>query len=294
MSIISDIIISMRPRQWTKNALIFAALIFSQHLFQLDYFLKSLAGFFLFCLVSGSIYIFNDLLDIENDKTHPTKKERPITAGRISRVQAISISILGSVSGIIIAFFLNLGFGILTVGYLILQLLYTIGLKKIVLIDVFVIAIGFVIRAVAGALIIEVEISPWLLICTLLLSLFLALSKRRHELGLVEEGVNSRSVLDSYSHDLLDQMINIVGAGTVISYALYTMADATITKFGTDKLIYTLPFVLFGIFRYLYIVHKKNEGGSPEKVLLTDIPLIVNILLYGIAAATIIYFLSGN
>jgi 4-hydroxybenzoate polyprenyltransferase len=293
MGFLKDIIISMRPRQWTKNTLLFAALIFSQHLLDVGYFLKSLAGFGLFCLVSGCVYLLNDVLDIKHDRTHPVKKLRPIPAGRISTIQALAISAVASMAGLILAFCLRVEFGIAICGYLVLQVLYCLVLKRVVLLDVFVIAFGFVIRAVAGAYAIHVVISPWLLTCTLLLSLFLALSKRRHELSLAEEGSSSRDVLHLYSLDMLDQMINIVGAGTVVSYLLYTMAGQTIEKFGTDKLILTAPFVLFGIFRYLFIVHKKNEGGSPEKVLLTDVPLIINILLYGLTAAAIIYFV-GN
>ncbi len=294
MRFVQNIIISMRPRQWTKNGLIFAALIFSRHLFDIDYFLKALAGFGLFCLVSGCVYLFNDVLDIESDRTHPVKKLRPVTSGSMSKAQAVAVAVIGSIIGIVLSLLIRLEFGIVILGYLLLQVLYSLILKKVVLLDVFVIAFGFVIRAAAGAYIIHVVISPWLLVCTLLLSLFLALSKRRYELVLISEGTNSRSVLESYSLDMLDQMINIVGAGTVISYALYTMAQGTINKFGTDKLIFTVPFVLFGIFRYLYLIHKKMESGSPERVLLTDVPLIINILLYGITAAGIIYFVGGK
>lgn len=293
MESVKSIIVSMRPRQWTKNGLIFAALIFSGHLRYLHDVLITLAGFGLFCLVSGCVYIFNDVLDIKYDIVHPEKKNRPIPSGKLSKEAGLSISFLGCAIGILLSFAFDYHFGIITASYFILQILYTVALKKIVLLDVFSIALGFVMRAVAGAYIIHVEISPWLLICTLLLSLFLALCKRRHELAFKEAGSNSRSVLDSYSLEMIDQMINIVGSGTVISYALYTMWESTIKKFGTNKLIFTVPFVLFGIFRYLYIVHKKKEGGSPERILLTDVPLIINIILYAITASAIIY-LTGK
>ena len=295
MGKIRNIVISMRPRQWTKNVVIFAALIFAQHdpgARDIGHVLRSFAGFALFCLVSGAVYLFNDVIDAASDRTHPVKKLRPVASGALSPGLAVAVSVLLAVAGIGLSYWPSVYFGIVVSSYYAMQVLYGLFLKRVVLLDVFVIALGFVLRAVAGAYIIEVEISPWLLVCTLFLALFLALGKRRHEVMLLEQGVNSRNVLRSYDLDMLDQMINIVASGTVISYALYTLSESTVTKFHTWKLVFTVPFVLFGIFRYLYLVHKKMEGGSPEKILLSDVPMIVNILLYGATSAAIIYLVG--
>jgi len=272
---------TMRPRQWTKNLLVFAALIFSQNLSNLPMVSDATIAFIIFCLLSGSVYTLNDLLDVKQDRTHPKKSLRPLASGKLQPPIAIvsgSILVVLSLSN---AFWLNTNFGFIALGYFILQIAYSTVLKHIVILDVLAVSIGFVLRAIAGAEVINVPISSWLLVCTILLALFLSLGKRRHEIILLEDNAaDHRKILFEYSPALLDQMISVVTASTVVAYALYTMSAETITKFQTDNLKYTIPFVLYGIFRYLYLIHQKSEGGSPEKILLNDRPLLINIILY--------------
>ena len=288
---ILPLIESLRPKQWTKNLLIFAGLLFSQKLFDVPLLLKSAAAFFLFCLLSGSEYVVNDLKDVEQDRNHPIKSKRPIASGRLSISFAIVFVLIFMIGGIAAAFLLERGFGWIALSYTVLMLAYTFRLKHIVILDMIIIAMGFVLRAVAGAAAIGVTISSWLLVCTTFLALFLALSKRRHELILLGDDAEShRKILGEYSPYLLDQMVAVVTASTVMAYALYTMAPETIDKFETRNLIFTLPFVLYGIFRYLYLVHQKNMGGSPEMILLKDRSVIINIFLYLAAAGLILYW----
>ena len=283
---ITAILLSMRPRQWTKNMFIFAGIIFSQNLFDLNSFLKVLAGFFIFSFISGCVYIINDINDREEDKKHPVKRYRPIAAGRLSMRQALTTVVLLFLFSITAAFFINRLFGVVTLVYFLLIGFYTFYLKQLVIIDVLTIASGFLLRAVAGVVIVEAFISPWLIVCTVLLALFLALSKRRHEISLLkEDAVSHRSVLEEYSIPFLDQMITIVSSGTIIAYFLYT--------FSSDKSVYlmaTVPFVIYGIFRYLYLIHKHKRGGSPESVLLEDRPLLINIIFWALTAVFILYF----
>lgn len=290
---ILGILASLRPKQWTKNLVIFAALVFSRTAGNPTYLEKSIAAFAIFCILSGSIYLINDYLDSEQDKKHPLKCKRPIASGAVSRRTALIAAILcagGSLAG---AFALGINFFLVAAAYFILQIAYSFKLKHMVILDVFSIAAGFLLRVVAGAEAISVEISSWLLICTMLLALFLALSKRRHELiFLSAKAIEHRKILSEYSTQLLDQMVSVVTSATVISYSLYTMSEETIRKFHTKRLIFTVPFVLYGIFRYLYLVYRKDEGGSPDTVLLTDKPLITCIFLYGVAVWLILYFLK--
>ena len=272
---------TMRPRQWSKNLILFAALIFSQSLFQLTMLRDNIIAFIIFCFLSGSVYILNDLIDLEQDRNHPKKSKRPLASGKLKPSTAIISGIILVTLSLISAFCLNTNFAWIALGYFILQIAYSTLLKHIVILDVLTVSAGFVLRAIAGGEVIEVPISSWLLICTILLALFLALGKRRHELILLEENaVNHRKILYEYSPGLLDQMISVATASTVIGYALYTMSAETVKKFQTDNLKYTIPFVLYGIFRYLYLIHQRQEGGSPEKILLNDKPLIINIILY--------------
>jgi len=291
-SLAVHILRTMRPKQWTKNLVLFAPLIFAHQLFSQPLILKTVGAFFIFCLLSGAVYIVNDLVDLEQDKKHPVKSKRPIPSGQLSRPAALAtlaVVLLLSCLGSLV--FLNWPFIITALSYLLLQIAYSLFLKHIVIIDVFSIAAGFLLRVIAGAEAINVDFSTWLFFCTSLLALFLALSKRRHELILLDDAaVHHRRILFEYSPELLDHMISIVTTATVIVYILYTISAETIDKFGTDNLKYTAPFVLYGIFRYLYLIHQKNEGGSPEKVLLNDRPLLYGVILYALAVCIILYF----
>jgi len=288
------ILLSLRPQQWTKNLLIFAPLLFSKKLFIYTETLHTVFACAIFCLISGSVYLLNDLIDLENDKRHPLKCKRPLASGALTpRAASIACVLLLCACALASYSLLNTAFLITAGAYLALQILYSTMLKHVVIIDVFCVAAGFVIRVIAGAEAIGVSFSTWLLFCTLLLALFLALSKRRHELELLEgDAVHHRKILYEYSPGLLDQMIAIVTPCTLIAYMLYTISDDTIGKFGTDGLKYTVPFVLYGIFRYLYLIHRRNEGGSPEKVLLNDVPILLTVIFYALTCALIIYGLN--
>ena len=306
MSLITDFFRTMRPHQWVKNLFIFPALIFSKHLFQPDYLLRSLAAFVLFCALSGSVYIFNDIMDAEEDRHHPKKKDRPIAAGRVSARTALAAFIIVAALSISLSFILEMHFGIIAAAYFLINVGYSVYLKRVALVDVLVVSLGFVIRAAAGGLAIEVEVSPWLLVCTMLLALFLVLAKRRHELTLLDERQNTlaelspaedentaikyRKSLDEYSAYFLDQMIALTTASTLMAYILYTLSREAAEKFGGTALVYTTPFVIYGIFRYLYLIHQKNKGGSPTKTLMGDGPLLVDVGLWGMAVVFIVYF----
>jgi 4-hydroxybenzoate polyprenyltransferase len=284
------ILISMRPAQWVKNLFIFAGLVFSRNLFNAEAFLTVGFGFVVFSLAASGIYIFNDIQDLENDKSHPEKRKRPLPSGRISIPTAYTIAFIlvaGSLSG---AFILNqMFFGIL-IAYLVMNVGYSLWLKHAVILDVMCIAFGFVFRVLAGTALANVRTSDWLLICTVTISLFLGFSKRRNEVALMEEkSAKHRSVLAHYSLPFLDQMIAVATACTVMSYALYTVAEETVTRFGTRNLVLTIPFVLYGIYRYLYLIHEKGTGGNPSSLVFDDKPLLVNCLLWVISAVIIIY-----
>ena len=282
---------SMRPKQWTKNIILFAPLIFSQNITNKQLAISSLISFMVFCFLSGSVYILNDLIDIKQDKVHPLKSKRPLASGRLRPIYAvITLLLLLALSAYVSLTYLNYLFILVAGSYLILQIAYSTVLKHIIIIDVFSIAAGFLLRVLAGAEAIEVTFSTWLFFCTILLALFLALSKRRHEIILLDEkAINHRKILFEYSADLLDQMISIVTTTTLIAYILYTISPETVARFGTDNLKYTVPFVLYGIFRYLYLIHQKNEGGSPERVLLNDMPILITVILYCLTACYILY-----
>lgn len=281
---------AMRPKQWTKNAVVLAAFVFAlgdpaQGLDPARDLAMALAAAAMFCLASSAVYLFNDLRDVELDRLHPEKRRRPIASGalRPATARAAAAGLLGvSLAGSwLIAPAL---FGILA-AYLVLQAAYTLKLKQIALLDIFVIASGFVLRAMAGGYAIGVAISPWLLLCTLLLALFLALCKRRQEHVHAETGdARTRPALQEYDERLLDQLVAMTGGATLLSYALYTFAPETVAKFGSHKLGFTIPFVLFGLFRYLDLVYRHKKGERPEQVLLTDLPLLITVGLYGLTA----------
>jgi 4-hydroxybenzoate polyprenyltransferase len=288
------IVRALRPAQWTKNGLVFAAFIFalgdrSQQLpLQLGWLV--LAAAVCFCLISSAIYLVNDINDREADRLHPTKKMRPIAAGELSVGTAWATAAGLAVASLGVSWWIAPALTAVLGGYGVMQLLYTFGLKKVALLDVFVIAAGFVLRALAGAVAIDVPISPWLLLCTLLLALFLGLCKRRHEkVVLADVAAGTRASMREYDARLLDQLIAMVGAATIVSYALYTLWPDTVEKFGTTKLGFTIPFVLFGLFRYLDLVYRHEKGGRPEKILLTDMPILVNLLLYGLTVLFIVW-----
>jgi 4-hydroxybenzoate polyprenyltransferase len=282
---------AIRPKQWIKNTVVFAALIFAQELLDPNLALISLAAFFLFCLLSGSVYLINDVMDMKEDQRHPYKKARPIASGKLKRSTAVGAAIGMSIFSVAMSFFLDVTFGIVTSAYFVINMAYSRYLKHVVIIDVMVIAFGFVLRAMGGAVAIKVEISPWLVICTTLLSLFLGFGKRRHELVLMKENAkDQRPILSEYSPYFLDQIIAVLTASIVVTYALYTMSESVQTKLQTTHLTLTIPFVLYGIFRYLYLIHQKNRGGNPTSLFFTDKPLLINVVLWAITACAILYF----
>jgi 4-hydroxybenzoate polyprenyltransferase len=285
-----SLIVSVRPEQWTKNLLIFAGLLFARRLFDPAAVAEASFAFVIFCGLSGAVYVINDVLDRESDREHPVKARRPIASGELSVPAAAWTAAVLVVAGLGGAFELNSRLGIVAATYFGLFGLYSALLKHIVIIDVLTIALGFVLRAVAGAVAIEVEISHWLLVCTFLLALFIAMAKRRHELVLLTNTATShRPILSEYTPYLLDQMIAVVTASTLIAYVFYTISPDTQQKFGTTWLGLTIPFPLYGILRYLYLVHQREGGGSPSDLLLTDRPMLVCVVLWVLAVALIIY-----
>jgi len=294
MTFLRAVFVSLRPHQWTKNLLVFAALAFSKHLFEADPLLRTLVAFAVFCGLSGSVYLVNDVADLERDRLHPRKKLRPLASGQIGARPALATASLLAALCLAASALLGGPFLVCAAGYLLLNLAYSFRLKNAVILDVIAISLGFVLRAVAGAVAISVHISDWLLVCTFLLALFLALSKRRHELVFLSDGASDhRAILAEYSPYLLDQMISVVTASCLMAYCFYTMAPETLEKYQTDRLSWTIPLVLYGIFRYLYLVHLKEQGGSPTDVLLTDWPLLVDVALWAVAVVLIVYTAGG-
>ncbi|MCX6639323.1 MAG: decaprenyl-phosphate phosphoribosyltransferase [bacterium] len=281
---------AMRPKQWTKNLIIFAGLIFSQNFFHLHFLTLSILAFIAFCLNASSVYLINDLKDIEQDRLHPIKKLRPLPSGRLKSSTAGIASIILALGSLTLAFKLDLRFGLVLAFYWVMMVAYSYKLKHLVIVDILVISTGFIIRAVSGAVVLNVMISRWLIACAIFISLFLILAKRRNEITVLGEGATQhRAILNEYGERFLDQMIAVVTACTIISYVLYTVDPGTVEKFHTQSFIFTVPFVIYAIFRYLYLIYQRNLGGRPEVVLLTDRPLLISMFLWIAAAMVIVY-----
>ncbi len=295
-----DIVKTMRPRQWTKNLIIFIPFVFtlkeywkpfSREMYVL--FATEVAAFALFCIFSGIVYLINDIVDIEKDRLHPTKRNRPLASGALKRSHAIVAIIVLALVSLPLAFLLSPRFGAISSIYLTINLLYSYLLKNIVIVDVFMVAAGFVLRAVAGAFAIDVPASPWLYVCTILLSLFISFSKRRHELVMLEDdATNHRAILKEYTPEVLDEMIAVTTASFVMAYSLYTFSAENLPK--NRSMMLTIPFALYVVFRLLYLVHVKNEGGSPEEMILKDRSLFIALVLWGLMIVGILYFFGGS
>jgi len=282
---------ALRPHQWVKNVFVFAALVFSRSLTDPQQALRALLAFAAFSLLASSIYLVNDVADFERDRLHPKKKKRPIAAGLVSRRTALIMAALLAPIGLTAAFWLNSATGVTIAAYGVMNLAYSLWLKHVVLLDVFIIALGFLLRVTVGAFAIAVGISPWLLICTFFIALFLAFCKRRHELvSLGDDAAAHRGILARYSIPFIDKMIGALASMTVMSYALYTIDPRVIARVGTDGLVLTVPLVLFGVFRYLYLVHIEQKGGSPTEVVLTDRGVQAVVALYSGMVLAFIYF----
>ncbi len=283
-----EIFITMRPTQWYKNLVIFIGIAFSLNLLNINLWLIIISAFFIFCLLSGSIYIINDVFDIEKDRKHPKKSERPLPSGKLKLYQAIVAATIFTLIALVGSYLINLPFFIISLAFFLLMMIYSLYLKNFIIVDIMIISAGFVMRAVAGALAISVIVSPWLIICAFLLALFLALGKRRHELFLLGDKVNEhRQSLDSFSTEMLDQMIIITTSTLIMSYSLYT--------FFTGKLLMmiTIPFAFYGIFRYLFLIHSENMGGEPEMIF-KDKGMVLSIILWALVVFLVLYVNIGG
>ncbi|NPV77021.1 MAG: decaprenyl-phosphate phosphoribosyltransferase [Anaerolineae bacterium] len=286
---IRALIQTMRPRQWTKNVFVLAALVFDRQLTNMPSLYRSLAGFFLFCLLSSTVYILNDIVDAEADRQHPVKKNRPIASGKLPIHLAIGAVVVILLITFPLAYVLSPGFAIIALVYFLINLAYSTWLKHVPLVDVLIIAAGFVLRVAAGVSLIQVQrFSPWLYVVTTLFALYIGFGKRRAEMTLLlEKAEFHRRVLDGYNIPLLDQLITVVSSTTIVAYSLYTFSAPNLPENHTMML--TIPFVLYGIFRYLSLIQVNGEGGAPEELLLSDRPLQIAILLWGISILIIFY-----
>ncbi len=283
-------ILLLRPHQWVKNILVFSGVVFSASLLKSHAVATNLAAFVIFCFTSSSIYILNDLRDYKNDREHPVKKNRPIASGKVKPAVAATIMAILLPLSIGAAWLLNIHFFQIIVFYVALNIAYSFGLKKVVILDVMIVAMGFLLRSFAGCAVIGVEVTPWLFICTLSLALMLSFGKRRNELNVLnDEAKNHRKALEFYNNKLLDIILTICSATTIGTYSLYTMAPETVARFGTQKLIITLPFVMYGVFRYLYLIYVEHKGGDPTSLLVKDIPSVVNAVLWVLCIVYVIY-----
>jgi 4-hydroxybenzoate polyprenyltransferase len=285
-----ELLHALRPRQWAKNVFVLAPLVFAHQLDDPRVLGRALLAFAAFSLLASSVYLLNDIRDREEDSHHPRKRQRPIAAGRLP------VSVAAVAAGLLAVAALGMGSALgwrlvaTLVAYLVANLLYSLGLKRIVILDVMILSVGFVLRVLAGGVAVQVEVSAWLILCTSFLALFLAFSKRRHELLLLADGASEqRQVLSHYSPAFLDQMINVVTAGTVVAYAVYVVSPETAEKFDTRDLIWTMPFVLFGVFRYLYLIYQRPSESNPTEAILSDKPFLTNILLWVASVVWVIY-----
>lgn len=276
------LLISLRPQQWIKNLFIFAALIFAGEVLDGESLVKTLAAFLLFCALSSSVYLINDWRDLEEDQKHPVKKTRPLAAGKLNVGTALLTTCILLTGSLIGSFSINFNFGLVAAFYVLLNLTYSFFTKKIPLLDVISVSIGFVLRAIAGAEAILVAISPWLIVCTFFIALFLVVGKRQAEI------VNHQNN-EIYTAEFLDQLLVMTAGITILAYVLYTIDQQTVAKFGTTALLYTTPFVVYGIFRYFYLVNKHQKGASPTDTLLADVPILLSVILWGISVGLIIY-----
>jgi len=277
----------LRVKQWSKNVFVFSALLFSLKIVQPEDIYRSIVGFFIFCLVSSCVYILNDYVDREADRIHPSKRNRPLASGQLSPVSALVVGSILLVFALITAYFFDIPFGILTTCYFLINVCYSFWLKHMVIVDIMTIALGFVLRAIGGALIIDVRVTPWFLLCIMLLALFLAIGKRRHEIVFLQEQNlgTQRRVLAEYSLPLLDQMNGMVTSAILLCYALFTF-----TSDNSVHMMWTIPFVLYGMFRYLYLIHIRKKGGAPDKLLFEDKQILSTVIGYIIAVVVILYF----
>lgn len=286
---------AMRPKQWVKNSFVFTAVVFSEQRLwtHLDNLLITVAAFAVFCMAASAIYLINDLVDIEKDRAHPRKKHRPLASGKISPALATWVAIGLVVVALPLAYLIDVdgGFLIVLLTYVIIQgVLYSYWLKNVVIFDILVIAAGFVLRAAAGAVVLDISMTPWLLVCMGLLALFLGIGKRRHELVLLEHGAGShRRILDEYSVPLLDHMMTIVTASIIMAYSMTTFSAPAVPQKPYPFLMITIPFVVYGIFRYLYLIYRRDEGGSPDELVLTDMPLAMTIVTWGLTVLGILF-----
>jgi 4-hydroxybenzoate polyprenyltransferase len=289
---------SLRPAQWVKNLFVFVPLVFAHRLDHTILAWRSTAAFAAFCAAASAVYLLNDLRDREADRLHPLKRLRPIAAGQLGGGVALVAALVLAAGALALAWTLGPGFSICLGIYLALNVLYSLGLKRLVILDVMTIALGFVLRVEAGALAIAVEVSSWLLLCTIFVALFLGFAKRRHELAQqprTSSGAGSgtssatRAVLEHYNLTFLDQMINVVTASTIVAYSLYTVDPATAARLGTRHLVVTVPLALFGIFRFLFLLYQKSDAASPTEAILRDPPFLVNLALWGATVLVLIY-----
>jgi len=281
---------TMRPKQWTKNVFVLAALVFDAKLLVPHFLVKALSAFVLFCAISSAVYLINDLADIEKDREHPAKRNRPLASGQLAPSVALIAAVLLVAIAMPLSYLLDPTFAIVAGSYLAMMMLYSFWLKNVVIVDVLAVAVGFVLRVAAGVAVVSAaRFSPWLYLCMVLLALFIAISKRRHELVLLEANANAhRSIFSEYNLPLLDEMIRMVTACTAIAYFLYTFSAPNLPE--NHAMMLTIPFVLYGLFRYMYLIHTKGKGGAPEDLVLNDKPLLLTVVLWGLTAIVILYF----